>query len=225
MAVGFQVVLIVGQADVVVPENLSAAVNYNCVRCLTYALASQLVLTLDGPLSADGTARLNELWREIAEFGTNMQDVPLSEIQDRLSAYKEQIMEVIRPIPAPRPGSPAGPATSPAATPTTTPSTAPSTTTSPTPGKPGAVRERHATRSADQRGTASPRPAPASTARPRERAPRRLPPLPAPQRRSRRPVSPPPQHRPPTGRPHRQPARPPAPWRGRGPGIMLTPCA
>ena len=51
VAVGFQVVLIVGQADVVVPENLSAAANYNCVRCLTYALASQLVLTLDGPLS------------------------------------------------------------------------------------------------------------------------------------------------------------------------------
>ena len=52
MAVGFQVVLIVGQTDVIVPENLSAAANYNCVRCLTYALASQLVLTLDGPLSA-----------------------------------------------------------------------------------------------------------------------------------------------------------------------------
>lgn len=49
VAVGFQVVLIVGQADVVVPENLSAAANYNCLRCLTYALASQLVLTLDGP--------------------------------------------------------------------------------------------------------------------------------------------------------------------------------
>ncbi len=56
VAVGFQVVLIMGQADVVVPENLSAAANYNCVRCLTYALASQLVLTLDGPLSTDGMA-------------------------------------------------------------------------------------------------------------------------------------------------------------------------
>ena len=49
VAVGFQVVLIVGQTDVIVPENLSAAANYNCVQCLTYALASQLVLTLDGP--------------------------------------------------------------------------------------------------------------------------------------------------------------------------------
>ena len=88
VAVGFQVVLIVGQTDVIVPENLSAAANYNCVRCLTYALASQLVLTLDGPLSADGMTRLNELWQQIAEYGRNLQNVPLSEIQGRLDAFK-----------------------------------------------------------------------------------------------------------------------------------------
>ena len=34
VAVGFQVVLIVGQTDVSVPENLSAAANYNCLDCL-----------------------------------------------------------------------------------------------------------------------------------------------------------------------------------------------
>ena len=123
MAVGFQVVLIVGQADVIVPENLSAAANYNCVRCLTYALASQLVLTLDGPLSEDGMARLNALWPEIAEYGRGLQDVPLSEIQGRLTAYKEQIMELIRNDPSatkgtaapgaePSPGSTATPGSS-----------------------------------------------------------------------------------------------------------------
>jgi putative peptide zinc metalloprotease protein len=35
VAVGFQVVLIVGQVNVVVPENLAAAANYNCLECLT----------------------------------------------------------------------------------------------------------------------------------------------------------------------------------------------
>lgn len=103
VAVGFQVVLIIGQADVVVPENLSAAANYNCVRCLTYALASQLVLTLDGPLSAEGMARLNTLWQEIAEFGRTLQEVPLSEIEGRLSAYKTQLMEIIRTDPSAKP--------------------------------------------------------------------------------------------------------------------------
>jgi putative peptide zinc metalloprotease protein len=99
VAVGFQVVLIVGQADVVVPQNLSAAANYGCLDCLTYALASQLVLTLDGPLSDDGMARLTALWAEIAEYGRNIQDVPLSEIQDRLSAYKDEIAAIIRTDP------------------------------------------------------------------------------------------------------------------------------
>jgi putative peptide zinc metalloprotease protein len=121
VAVGFQVVLIVGQADVVVPENLSAAANYNCLRCLTYALASQLVLTLDGPLSAGGIARLNTLWREIAEFGRSLQDVPLSEIEGRLSAYKEQLMEIVRTDASARPqnNTGSGPAPSSSTPPTT----------------------------------------------------------------------------------------------------------
>ena len=108
VAVGFQVVLIVGQTDVIVPENLSASANYNCVRCLTYALASQLVLTLDGPLSSDGMARLNALWQEIAAYGKDLRNQPLSEIQGRLSAYKEQIMAVIKADPSATPAGSAG---------------------------------------------------------------------------------------------------------------------
>lgn len=80
--------------------NLSAAANYNCVRCLTYALASQLVITLDGPLRDENMARLSALWAEIAEYGRNLQDVPLSEIQGRLNAFKEQIMEIVRSDPS-----------------------------------------------------------------------------------------------------------------------------
>lgn len=110
VAVGFQVVLIIGQADIIVPENLSAAANYNCVRCLTYALASQLVLTLDGPLSADSMTRLSQLWEEIAAFGRTLQGVPLSEIQGRLEAYKQQIMDLIRIDPSASPATGTTPA-------------------------------------------------------------------------------------------------------------------
>ncbi len=125
VAVGFQVVLIVGQADVVVPENLSAAANYNCLRCLTYALASQLVLTLDGPLSPDGMTRLQALWQQIAEYGRNLQNVPLSEIQGKLEGFKEQIMELVRTDPSASPGG--------TATPTTPPTTSPGATQPPSP--------------------------------------------------------------------------------------------
>jgi len=96
VAVGFQVVLVVGQADVVVPQNLSAAANYNCLDCLTYALASQLVLTLDGPLDGDSKQQLEALWAQIAAYGRNIQNVPLSEIQATLNGYKEQITAIVK---------------------------------------------------------------------------------------------------------------------------------
>jgi putative peptide zinc metalloprotease protein len=165
VAVGFQVVLVVGQTDVIVPENLSAAANVNCLRCLTYALADQLVLTLEGPLSTDGTARLNELWQQIAEFGRNLQQVPLAEIQGRLNAFKQQIMEVIKTDPNARPGSPAGNATSPSTSSTATPSpsTTPSTSASPPPGGTLAPSGEATQPGPRTSGTASPRTVPAST--------------------------------------------------------------
>ncbi|TQJ59959.1 putative peptide zinc metalloprotease protein [Arthrobacter sp. SLBN-83] len=96
VAVGFQVVLVVGQTDVIVPQNLSAAANYNCLDCLTYALASQLVLTLDKPLDGDSKQQLEALWAQIAEYGRNIQNVPLSEIQATLNGFKDQITAIVK---------------------------------------------------------------------------------------------------------------------------------
>ena len=95
VAVAFQVVLVTGQADVAVPQNVSVALNYDCTSCLTYALAVQLFVTLDGPLSGDATAALDRLWREIVAFGDDIGQVPLDEIQSRLSDYEEQILAII----------------------------------------------------------------------------------------------------------------------------------
>ncbi|MCB5272620.1 hypothetical protein BJG92_00122 [Arthrobacter sp. SO5] len=162
VAVGFQVVLIVGQTDVIVPENLSAAANYNCLRCLTYALASQLVLTLDGPLSTDGMARLNALWQQIADYGRNLQNVPLSEIQGKLSAFKEQIVEVIKADPSATPGTPGG--TAPATTPSSpgaSQTAAPGTTPGASPGATFPAPQPGGTAPA---ATAPPATAPAATA-------------------------------------------------------------
>ena len=46
VAVAFQVVLIMDDAQVVVPQNLAVAANYECYRCITAAIASQLVLSV-----------------------------------------------------------------------------------------------------------------------------------------------------------------------------------
>jgi hypothetical protein len=50
VAVGFQLALILGQANVTGPQTHPAATG-NRLRCLTYALAIRLVTTLDGPPS------------------------------------------------------------------------------------------------------------------------------------------------------------------------------
>ena len=100
VAISFQVVLVVGDADTVVPANLATAVNYNCVRCLTYALASQLVVTLDGPLSDEGMAALRDLWAEIAAYAGSIPGRSLSELQGALEDFQDRILEVIESDPS-----------------------------------------------------------------------------------------------------------------------------
>lgn len=95
VAVGFQVVFVIGQVDVVVPQNISGALNYSCVQCVTYALASQLVLPLPDGLSADATAELEALWAQIMSFAQDLDDVPLAELRARLEDYKAAVLSVV----------------------------------------------------------------------------------------------------------------------------------
>jgi putative peptide zinc metalloprotease protein len=120
VAVAFQVVLVVGSADVVVPQNLSAAVNYACVECVTFALAQQLVVTVPEALDAQALAELEALWREIAAFGASLEDVPLSEIQARLEGFERQVLEVLGVDPSASGATPTSPSSpsSPSGTPT-----------------------------------------------------------------------------------------------------------
>jgi len=110
VAVAFQVVLVVGSADIVVPQNLSGAVNYACVECVTTALAQQLVVSVPEPLDAATVAELEALWQEIAAFGASLEGLPLSEIQARLADYERQILAVVGVDPsAPSTSTPSAP--------------------------------------------------------------------------------------------------------------------
>jgi putative peptide zinc metalloprotease protein len=132
VAVSFQVVLIVGQADVVIPQNLSAAVNYECVECVAFALASQLVVSVDDALSEETRAALESLWREIALFAESIQGRPLSELTGALNNYKAEILAILDEA--------SGSVTTPAdATPTPSPSStrAGGPSTVPSPSAPG----------------------------------------------------------------------------------------
>jgi putative peptide zinc metalloprotease protein len=97
VAVAFQVVLLVGSVDVVVPQNLSTAVNYACLECVTYALATQLVVTVPGPLSDEAAQELAAIWAELQAFGVQIEGVPLAELRDRLTDFEARILDVVRP--------------------------------------------------------------------------------------------------------------------------------
>ncbi|MFL6156291.1 MAG: hypothetical protein ACJ72D_09375 [Marmoricola sp.] len=143
VAVGFQVVLVTGDNHVAVPQNISAAVSYDCVNCLTYALAVQLFVTIDHPLDAATMEKLDQLWGQISAYGAQIASVPLDEIQDQLNDYENQILallDVKSPSlgPTPGPGSSTTPVdgASPSAGATDAPPPAPldDTSVSPAPG-------------------------------------------------------------------------------------------
>jgi putative peptide zinc metalloprotease protein len=97
VAVAFQVVLLAGQVDVVVPQNLSGAVNYACVRCVTQALATQLVVSVPDALTDAQNAQLDAVWKQLQAFGAHIQDVPLAELQSRLDQFTHQILAIVAP--------------------------------------------------------------------------------------------------------------------------------
>jgi putative peptide zinc metalloprotease protein len=132
VAVGFQVVLVIGESTVAVPQNLSTAVNYDCRGCLTYALAVQLFVTLEQPLDETRRAALAALWQQIAQFGQHLDEVPLSQIQARLREYEQQILAIVRPA-SPVPAATASPSAgaTDAATASTGPSAGGTTTAGP----------------------------------------------------------------------------------------------
>lgn len=143
VAVAFQVVLIVGQSDVVIPQNLSVAANYGCVDCVTAAVAHQLVLTVGSEPNAQTLRRLEALWAEIMAFSADLQGLSLSDIQARLAAYEQELKDIVQHDPSakPVPGRTAptpGPTPSPGpgvrtATPLATPGPVPGSTIAPSP--------------------------------------------------------------------------------------------
>ncbi len=124
VAVAFQVVLVVGDANVAVPQNTSVAVNYDCTSCLTFSLAVQLFVTLDGPLSEESTARIEEIWAAATDFGRTIGSVPLDQIQARLTDFEQQILAVVEAEQGPL--TPDGESTSPSPGTSGSPSSSPS---------------------------------------------------------------------------------------------------
>ncbi len=132
VAVAFQVVLIMDDAQVVVPQNLAVAANYECYRCITAAIANQLVLSVEEAPGEEQLLALVEVWDQLTQFGQNIMTYTLDEISDQLQTFTEQIVAILDG--APPVSTDADSSTTPAPTGTTDDgsSGAPSPTDSPT---------------------------------------------------------------------------------------------
>ncbi len=67
VSVAFQVVLVVGQSNVVTPVNTSVAANKSCLRCSTTALAVQLVATLTEAPDAQVRSQIEQALRRLKD--------------------------------------------------------------------------------------------------------------------------------------------------------------
>ena len=128
VAVAFQVVLIMDDAQVVVPQNLAVAANYQCYRCITAAIANQLVLSVTHTPGQEQLLALAAVWDQLTEFGHNITTYTLTQIADQLDSIKTQIQAILHTAP---PLTPA-----PTSTPSQSATGAPDTDTRPSPTTP-----------------------------------------------------------------------------------------
>jgi putative peptide zinc metalloprotease protein len=91
------VVLVVGEAHVVAPQNIAAAVGYHCLSCVTQALAAQLVVTVPRPLSPDAMRRLTTVWAQVLVLEQRLRGMTFVQIQQAIASVEREILTIVRP--------------------------------------------------------------------------------------------------------------------------------
>ena len=97
-AVAFQVLLIVGQADEIIPVNIAQAVNYQCVECRTMAFAYQIAATLTQAPDAEIQAQIDAALARLDALEGRIHTMTAQEIYLELEAIEAMILGAIEPI-------------------------------------------------------------------------------------------------------------------------------
>lgn len=97
LTVAFQVVLVVGDADTVVPINEAVAVNDLCLRCTTHAVAVQTVLSLPEMPDDDTVGRLEAVWDRVEALAAEGSSLTADAAHARLTALEDELVEVLGP--------------------------------------------------------------------------------------------------------------------------------
>ena len=140
VAVSFQVVLVVGTSDRILPVNIAEALNKNCPACVTTAIADQMVITLTKQPTSQLMALLTASLKRLDALKAASGSMTPSQIAAEVGAIQKQITDEINASglaakPVGGSGSPANapPDTSTSSTTPAAPSGSGSTTTSTTP--------------------------------------------------------------------------------------------
>jgi len=102
IAIAIQIVLVMGDVDVVAPTNVAEAVNVSCVACVTVALAYQFVWGDGGRYRLTGEARrqlaaLAKAFRALEESGGSANEV-LSQTNQLLNQLSDVLATGLEPI-------------------------------------------------------------------------------------------------------------------------------
>jgi len=167
LAVSFQLVLIVGQSDEIMPINVAEALNLNCPECITTAIAKQIVISLKSAPSDELIRRLTEELKKLDAIDTS--DSP-AEVLAQVNAVSDAINRALdesgitypKATPTPQPA-----AETPSATPTPDDSAAPGASATPTPTpSPSATGTETPSPTPTPTATATPSPTPSATPTP-----------------------------------------------------------
>jgi putative peptide zinc metalloprotease protein len=131
VAVSFQVVLVIGQSNVIVPVNAAVAGNSGCIACVTTALAVQLVATLKQAPSADVQQQLDAAMAKLGD----LHGLDATSLLQQVTAVETAVVTILQDnglISGTTPSSTTATATAtPEATATSEPTASPSPSASP----------------------------------------------------------------------------------------------
>ena len=92
LAVSFQLVLVVGQSDKIMPINVAEALNLNCPSCITTAIAKQIVVSVKSAPSEELLRRLTEELKKLDAIDTSD---PPAEVLEQVNAVSDAINKAL----------------------------------------------------------------------------------------------------------------------------------
>jgi putative peptide zinc metalloprotease protein len=96
IAAAFQVLLLVGDPDVVVPVNAAVAATYECNQCQTAAVAVQLVVSLTDLPSPEATTLIDQALNELAALEAHLgSSLSVEEVYLAMTATSAEVLQIL----------------------------------------------------------------------------------------------------------------------------------